>query len=115
LRLDYGYSGSGVCDLSRLGPPRIDEWLLLGDPALNVLLFVPLGVAIAFLPRTRRTAGVVVVAAASPFVIELVQLAVKPLGRGCQSGDVVDNLMGLVLGILGGTAVIAASRRRPGA
>ena len=115
LRLDYGYPGSGVCDLSRFGPPRIDERLLLGDPALNVLLFVPLGAAIAFLPRTRRTAAVVVAAVASPFIIELVQLVVTPLGRGCQSGDVVDNLTGLVIGILGGTAVIAASRRRPGA
>jgi hypothetical protein len=114
LMLDYGYRGSGVCDLSRYDPPRLDEWLALDDPALNVVLFVPLGAAIACLPRTRRTLVVIAAAVASPFVIELIQLAVEPLGRGCQSEDVVDNLLGLAIGLAGGTVVVAVGRRQHG-
>jgi hypothetical protein len=36
---------------------------------------------------------------ALPFAIEGFQLVVTPLGRACQSADMVDNLTGLVLGL----------------
>ena len=112
LLLDYGYRGSGVCDLTRFDLPRLDEWLSLGDPALNVLLFVPLGAALGCLPRTGRTAAAIAAAALFPFVIELVQLLVKPLGRGCQSGDVVANLLGLLVGFASARVIIVGARRR---
>ena len=37
-----------------------------------------------------------------PASIELIQLLVPPLGRECQSADVIDNLTGLVVGLAAG-------------
>ncbi len=71
-----------------------------GEVALNVLLLVPLGVAIGLLPRRRTTLAVVAGAALLPFAIEIVQLVVVRLGRECQAGDMIDNLTGLALGAL---------------
>jgi hypothetical protein len=46
-------------------------------------------------------------AAALPFLIEGVQFFVgAPIGRACQSADVFDNLTGLLLGYVGGAAII---------
>ena len=42
---------------------------------------------------------VVVAAIALPFAIEATQLLVPLLGRGCESADVVDNLIGLAIGL----------------
>jgi hypothetical protein len=94
----------GVCDLRRIGPGTIDELLSLGESSLNVLLFMPLGTCLAWHAGGARRVGIVA-AAALPFVIELVQLALPQLGRYCDSGDIADNLTGLGLGILGGLAV----------
>lgn len=110
VRLEFGFSGSGVCDLSRFGPPPIREWLSLRDPGLNVLLFIPLGVAIAGLPWTRRTLALAAGAAALPIAIEVVQLAVRTLGRGCQSGDVFDNVTGLAVGLVIGAVIHRLAR-----
>ena len=54
-----------------------------------------------------------------PFAIEITQLLVHVLGRGCQSTDLIDNLTGLVLGlaagaVIGRVAPGAAGRHRPG-
>ena len=68
-------------------------------------MFIPLGFAIAMVPRSRRKAAVLAAAVALPFVIEATQLVVTPLGRACQSADVVDNLTGLVLGLVAGAVV----------
>lgn len=107
--LEDGFRGSGVCDLRRFGPPSIREWLSLGDPALNVILYVPLGLAIASLRPGRRLVAVFAAAAASPILIEGIQLYVRQLGRGCQSGDVFDNLLGLTVGlVVGGLVHLAA-------
>ena len=70
---------------------------------LNVLLFMPLGVSIAFMPRSRLKVAVLVAAIALPFAIETTQLLLPILDRGCQSADVIDNLTGLVLGLAGGS------------
>lgn len=102
--LDFESVGRGTCDLSRIGLPALGELRRLNDTSLNVLLFVPLGISIALLPRSRRTLLVVVVAIALPFAIELTQLLVPVLGRGCQSADVVDNLLGLAIGAILGAA-----------
>ena len=101
--LEIGAIGARTCDLSRLEPVSLDEALLLRSAGLNILMLVPLGAAIGLLPRSRRKAGVVAVAALLPFVIETVQLVVSPLDRACQSADVIDNLTGLVLGLIVGT------------
>jgi len=104
--LDVGGVGAGPCDFSRIGLAPLRELLRLGDTSLNILLFVPLGLSLAFLPRRRRTALVIAGAIALPFVIELAQLLVPLLDRGCQSADVVDNLTGLAIGF--GAGLVAA-------
>lgn len=97
---DRGLLGAGaraVCDLARLGPAPIGEYLRLGDTSLNVALFVPLGLALGLLPRASAK-RLWPLAILLPFAIEALQLLVPALGRGCQSADVFDNLLGLALG-----------------
>jgi hypothetical protein len=96
---------AGECDVSRIGLAPLSTYLSLNDVSLNVVLFVPLGVAIALLPRSSRSFVILAAAIASPFVIELVQSVTPTLGRSCQTGDIVDNLAGLLIGIAGGQLV----------
>ncbi len=105
LVLDGGVAGT--CDLSRLSLPPLGFFRGLNDASLNVLLFVPLGVAIALLPRTRRTAVVTIGALLLPLAIEATQLLVPAISRGCESADVIDNLVGLAVGLVAGVALRA--------
>ncbi len=93
------------CDLSRIGRASLSDVLRLGETSLNILLFIPLGAMTAIGPGGRRkfllTAGAVLL----PFVIEGIQLLATPLGRSCQSADVVDNLTGLLIGLALGSIV----------
>jgi VanZ like family len=107
--LAFGARGSSSCDLSRLGLAPIGELLAVNDTSLNVLMFVPLGASIAFVPRSRRALVVVVAAIALPFAIEATQLLIPLLDRACESADVVDNLTGLTIGLAGG--VVAGGAR----
>ncbi len=103
--------GSLVCDLSRTGAAPWVKYLQLDETTLNLILFVPFGVAIALLPRSRAKVGIALAAVVLPFAIEGIQLGATPLGRACQSGDVFDNLAGLVLGLGAGTAARTMWRR----
>jgi hypothetical protein len=106
---DPPHHAPGSCDFSRLGPAPIAAILTIGDPSLNVFLFVPLGAALGLLPRSRRKAGLLVAAMALPFAIETIQLLAVPLDRACQSADVADNLTGLAIGLVVGTLAGAAA------
>ena len=115
--LAFGVQGSSSCDFSRIGLAPLSELLRFGDTSGNVLLFIPLGVTIALVPRSRRKAVVLIAAIALPFAIETAQLLLPVLDRACESADVVDNLTGLVLGLGGGVAAGWLGRsmaRRPG-
>lgn len=115
--LDFDTVVPGSCDLSRIGLPPLAELLGINDTSLNFLLFIPLGISIAFLPRSRRTVAVILAAIALPFAIEVTQLFVPLLARGCESADVVDNLMGLALGFAGGAVaggLVALASRTAG-
>ncbi|MEA2026076.1 MAG: VanZ family protein [Chloroflexota bacterium] len=94
-----GIGSDGTCDLSRIGFAPIADLTRVSMASLNVLLFVPLGIAVGLLPRTRAAAIVTFAAISLTFVVEGVQLVVTALGRGCQSADLFDNLMGLGIGI----------------
>ena len=96
-------SGMGDCDLSRIGFASPEELLSLGDPTLNVFLFVPFGAALGLVGESRHTASLIIAALGLPVAIEAIQLFVPILGRGCQSADVIDNLTGLVVGAAIGT------------
>ena len=102
--IKYGATGSGSCDFSRVVLAPLRAYFRGGDYGGNVLMFIPLGATIALLPRSRRTAAVLVGAILLPFAVETFQLLVPVLDRACQSADVVDNLTGLVLGLAFGAA-----------
>lgn len=95
-----GIGGSGACDLGRVGLPPRAELAWPREALLNILLFVPLGVAIGLCPPTRARAVLAAGAVGLPFVIEIVQKEVERLGRQCQSADVIDNLIGLAAGLV---------------
>lgn len=90
----------GTCDMSRMGPAGLGALAEPGDVLFNVLMFVPLGLALGLAPLSRRTAAVIATALGLPFMIEATQLVVVPLRRGCQSADVADNVTGLLVGLL---------------
>jgi glycopeptide antibiotics resistance protein len=115
--LAFGARGSSSCNFSRIGLASLREYLRFGDTSGNVLMFIPLGVAIGLLPGSRRTAAVVIAAIALPFAIETIQLLLPVLDRACESADVADNLTGLVLGLGGGVVagwLAKSMARRPG-
>jgi hypothetical protein len=102
-------AGVAACDLSRIGLPTLADLVAHTDAGANILLFVPLGFATA-LVRGRQRWAILGAAVALPFAIEAIQLAALPLGRGCQSADIVDNLIGLMLGAGIGAAVVTVAR-----
>jgi hypothetical protein len=105
-----GHLASG-CDLSRWGPAMWREYVHVGDTSLNVLLFIPLGVVIGMLPRSAYRTPILIAAVIMPFAVEGFQLVVTPLGRACQSADVFDNLLGLVVGLCVGSLIAWVGRR----
>jgi glycopeptide antibiotics resistance protein len=88
-----------------LGWASLQTYLRPNETSLNVVLFVPLGLALGLLPG-RRTANLLILAGlVSPFFVEAIQLVVQPLGRGCQTADIIDNLTGVVIGLLIGRSI----------
>jgi hypothetical protein len=98
-----GAASDGVCDVSRVGLAPLEDLTSVTFTSLNVLLFVPLGLAVGLLPRTPAAATVTVAAISLTFLVETIQFVVTVLGRGCQTADIVDNLLGLAIGIAIGT------------
>jgi len=105
-----GTVGSAVCDLSRLSPLRLRELVRINAGTLNVVLFVPFGVALGRLPRSPAKVMLVAGGLALPFAVEGVQLIATQLGRACESGDVVDNLAGLLIGLVIGAVWARAAQ-----
>ena len=96
--LELGAGSIGTCDVSRIGLAPLQDLLRIGDTSLNVLLFIPLGLAIGLVPGSRRRNAVLLLAVLSPVAIETLQMVLPVLGRGCQTADVFDNLTGLAIG-----------------
>lgn len=89
---------TGTCDLSRLALPAPSRLVGINDTSLNVLLFVPLGIAVGAMPAGARAMVIALAAFSLTFVVEALQLLLPLLGRSCQGADLVDNLLGLVAG-----------------
>ena len=106
----YGAVGSGTCDLSTIGLAPLSTYIGLNDASLNVALFVPLGLLIGLLPRSRYRLPIVAGALILPLAIETTQRIVTALGRECESADVFNNLAGLFIGLAAG--LIFSSIRR---
>ncbi len=100
-----GFEHVPGCDLTRLWPATPGDVAASSDVGLNMVLFVPLGLSIALLPRSRMKTGMVLAAIVLPFAIEIGQSFAGSLGRGCESADIVDNLTGLAFGFAAGWVV----------
>lgn len=97
--------GNAFCDLTRMSLAPLDELLSLnGEPSLNALLFLPLGLAMGLLPRSAGKVALLAGAIALPAAVEFLQGVLTPLSRSCSSADVVDNLTGLAAGFALGSA-----------
>jgi hypothetical protein len=94
-----GATGSGVCDLSSIGPGTWWQLTHLDEVTLNIILFVPLGISLGALPNSDVKVGLIAWAFLLPLLIELLQLVVVALDRACQSIDLADNLVGLAVGL----------------
>jgi glycopeptide antibiotics resistance protein len=104
-------TGTIGCNLSTLSPVRLTDFLSKDDRAANVFLFIPLGLALGLLPRSRRTALMVLGGVVLPVFIEATQGLLPILHRACESGDVIDNVTGLLVGWVGGMAAGAVIAR----
>lgn len=97
------------------------QWWPIDDRTLNIALFVPLGIGIGLVGRRGVRWILMLVALASPLVVEGTQHLVAWLARDSQWQDVVDNVTGVVIGlVIGvvlrrvlGSAGPASSRRSP--
>jgi glycopeptide antibiotics resistance protein len=109
--VELGVQGTVGCDLSRIGPGSWSTYARIDDPILNVLVFIPLGAAIGFLPPSRARRWILLGAVLLPITIETTQAFVVVLDRACQGGDVFDNLAGLVIGLAIGLVAGSVWRR----
>lgn len=112
--IEGGVWSSGTCSTRRVGYATPATYLRLSEATLNVLLFVPLGIAIGLLPWSRRTAALVVSGLVLTLLVEGTQMLVPLLGRGCETADIVDNGTGLLLGVAMGRIGALAGHRVKG-
>ena len=103
--LELSMVGTGTCDFSRVWLASFGFYAGGNDSAENIALFIPLGIAISLLPARIRPAALVG-GILLPIAIEVFQRQVTVLNRSCQSADVVDNLVGLGIGLALGAALV---------
>src|ERR1035437_1407004 len=56
--LAFGARGPASCDFSRIWLAPVGRLLSTDDSGGNILMFIPFGVAISLLPRSRRRAAI---------------------------------------------------------
>jgi hypothetical protein len=93
------------CLVEIVRPIGFGRVLNFGERGLNVLLFIPFGVAVGALPWSRAKAGLVLASLALPFAVEGIQYLVPALDRSCSTVDVIDNLTGLFIGLVSGVVI----------
>ena len=103
-------ANTGVCDLSRIGFASLTTLRYDYDAGANIVLFLPLGFMLGLLPRTRQNVAIMLGAFSFTVLIELTQLLVTDLGRGCETADMVDNTVGLAIGLAAGMVVTLIGR-----
>jgi glycopeptide antibiotics resistance protein len=101
------------CDFTRLALAPVAELFAVNETSLNVFLFVPFGLVIGLIHHSPRKVPILVAAFALPFGIETVQLLMPAMNRTCQSADVIDNLIGLVVGLILGKLTKFLTRNDP--
>jgi len=92
-----------TCDLSRMGPTDLGEYLRIDNTSLNVLLFVPLGLTVGLLPRSRHKTAIVQLAWGSALRDRGNSAGRSAARSGVSGRDVPDNVTGLDFGLKAGT------------
>jgi len=103
-----------LAPLPQIGPDldaaTVPWWgWLLNDRTLNVALFVPLGLGVALIGRRSPRRVLTAAALLVPLCVEVVQHVTPWLARDSQWQDVLDNTVGVALGLTAGFAL----RHRP--
>ena len=92
------------CSTTITGLPSLSGGLLTHD-LLNIALLIPLGVSVTFLRPTRTALVAGAIAFAVPLLVEGVQYLIPGNGHSCSVQDAALNVMGVVLGLLGGVLI----------
>jgi glycopeptide antibiotics resistance protein len=103
-------AGMKACWMNVQGPIGFSSSSETSQRSLNVLLFVPLGLATALMPR-RYLVALCLLGLVLPSIIESLQYVVPSLDRQCSTVDVIDNVTGFVVGVVVGL-VLRLLRRR---
>ena len=101
-----------TCLVDRLRPPHLSQLTSPNEISLNVALFVPLGVACALIRRWGQVVVAAFLAFWVPFGVEAVQYEFPELRRVCSTSDIMANLTGLAIGLVGALVLIRPLLRR---
>ena len=93
------------------GAPLVPDWVV-SDRFANLLLFVPLGLAVGLVGRPGARRWLVAGALLLPFAVEGLQAVATVLNRGPQWQDVLDNVLGVLAGLAIAWAIRVRSQRR---
>lgn len=88
----------------------VPDWVV-SDRFANLLLFVPLGLAAGLVGRADLRRWVVLAVLLSPLLVEGMQAVLPLLNRGPQWQDVLDNTIGILVGL--GAAWVIRRRSAP--
>ena len=72
--------------------------LVPGETRSNIVLTMPAGAAALLFPSGHRRLAALGAALCLPVAIEITQMLAVGLGRGCQVSDMVNNILGVLLG-----------------
>lgn len=100
-------AGSSAWRSFGTGSALVPDWVV-SDRFANLLLFVPLGIAAGLVGRAAARRWIVLAVLVSPLLVEGLQAVLPILNRGPQWQDVLDNTIGVLVGL----GVAWAIRRR---
>lgn len=94
---DTGLDSAKGCSIG-LTPWEFAGALFATDTRTNVIMLIPAGAAAFLFPAGVQRLAALTAALCIPQPIELVQLVATHLGRSCQVFDVVNNMVGVMVG-----------------
>ena len=94
---DVNYGTNNFVPFKEIFRYEIGSKLFVKNIVGNIILFIPFGVFVSYLMKTRRTYPIIVISLITSFVIEYTQLKI---GRTFDIDDILLNVMGGFLGFL---------------
>jgi VanZ like family len=104
--IDGGYwSSARYCGFDVRMPLSPLALLRPEQRSLNVVLFIPLGLFLAWCANRKSAPWLLAGGLLLPIFVEFLQFLLPVLGRSCEAEDVVDNATGFVYGAVAGLLV----------